>query len=350
MDSTAELPEIQAEEPESIIAMTLDIINIREFFRVIFKKLHIVATKPFVDGLILLLFLIILYKYANILILDLSWPMVIIYVVTIFILLDLSGANIDRIKGILFTEEKNRQFLENIYKYPDDELAIQTKIRKFSPSNITFFLTTIKNDPNKNYGFVFENILLKNELSPNNLDLLFTNEILGFCRDGVVIDLLIKYKDLLSKNNILNLFNYSKNNETLLKFIFATQKQSEFLYKQIIEKEDITIFYEQFQVNKSKEFTDLESQISKDPSRIMGFLFILFWLGAFISIVVMYTLQSSSSIADSSVVVTFIGLMSIPIAFIPTIIIDQIIWNNHKKKREMFIEYVKNDKKISKYY
>ncbi len=69
------------------------------------------------DGLILLLFLKILYKYANILILDLSWPMVIIYVVTIFILLDLSGANIDRIKGILFTEEKNRQFLENIYKF-----------------------------------------------------------------------------------------------------------------------------------------------------------------------------------------------------------------------------------------
>jgi hypothetical protein len=186
--------------------------------------------------------------------------MIILVVLIIFLFLEVLVKNVDKLKSILFNEDKNRTFLDNMHKYSVDEIKGQTRIRDFTSSNVNHYLNKIKKDPSSGYGFVLENILSYSDLSIENFNILFSEEFLklNFLRDEIVIRVLMRYKDTLSQKNVLNLYNHFKNNEKIHKFIFATQIQSEFL---VNENSQFIRYFKSFQSEKSSEFSKLKREL-----------------------------------------------------------------------------------------
>jgi hypothetical protein len=250
-------------DQESIIDRFLDVINIKRLLKIVFDKTPFRISNSFISGFILLIFLSWLY-YA-----DIFSKYIVILVLIIFLVLDLLGKNVGFVRRFLFSEDSNNAFLDNINKYSFDEAGRQTILRKFTPSNINHYLQKIKENPNLKYGFVLENILLYNRLSIENFDILFSEDFLNFnlLRRDFVINLLMNYKDRLSKNDLVNLCNYYKTDEKILRYIFATQIQSEFLVR---INTDLMVYSEKFQINKDSEFYKLKRNLPSFPLDLMN--------------------------------------------------------------------------------
>lgn len=186
--------------------------------------------------------------------------MIVLFVLVFFLCLELLVKNVDKLKSILFNEDNNKTFLDNLHKYSIDEIARQTRIRNFSSSNVNHYLNKIKKEPSSEYGFVLENILSYSNLSIENFNILFSEEFLklNFLRDEIVIRVLMRYKDSLSQKNLLNLYHRFKNNDRIQKFMFATQIQSEFL---VNENSQFKKYYQKFQSEKSLEFSKLKREL-----------------------------------------------------------------------------------------
>jgi hypothetical protein len=179
------------------------------------------------------------------------------------------GKNVDFIRKFLFNEDNNKAFLDNMNKYSFDEIGQQTRLRKFTSSNVNHYLNKIKKDPNSEYGFVLENILSHSDLTIENFNILFSEEFLklNFLRDEIVIRLLMIYKDKLSQKNLLNIYNHFKTNEKIVRYIFATQIQSEFL---INENNQLKNYSERFQSTKSSAFYELRENLPNLSKEILN--------------------------------------------------------------------------------
>ena len=238
--------------PVSIIDRFLDSINIKKLLKIILHKPPFKVTNSFISGFILLIFLIWLYYLS-----DNTSKSIIIGVLIIFLILDFLGKNVDFIRTFLFSEDSNKAFINNISKYSSDEAEKQTRIRRFTSSNINHYLDKVKKNPNSEYGFVLENILIYNSLSIENFDIIFSEEFLklNLLRKNLIIKLLMSYKDKLSKKDLLNLYNYFKIDDKILRYIFATQTQSEFLIKDNLE---LNVYAEKFQINSDSNFKTLK--------------------------------------------------------------------------------------------
>lgn len=241
------IPSSQKDQ-ESIIDWSLDIINIKKLLTIIFSKTPIKVTDSFISGIILLVFLIWIFNFN-----DHFTQMIVIIILSIFLTLEILVKNVDKLKRILFSEDNNNSFLDNLQKYSIDETKRQSRIREFTSGNVNHYLKKILADPNIENGFILENIVSYSDLSIENFNILFSDEFLkqNFLRQEIIIRILMRYKDSLSQLNLLNLYNNFKTNDEIQKYIFATQIQSEFLVK---ENPHLNKYYEKFQVKQTPEF------------------------------------------------------------------------------------------------
>jgi hypothetical protein len=348
MDDSSSLEKKSDKEEDSIINRFLDVINIKEFLEIIFSKIHIKTSDSFISGFILAIFLIWLYHELSILELNLSSWMVVLYVLFIFLFLDFLGKNTDTIKKFLFNEENNRNFLNNINSYDARNVQNEILLRNFSPLNINFYLNKIEEEPQKESGFIFENIIINNDLTVENLNKIFSPRIRIFLRENLVIDLLIKYRNRLSINNIKNLYDYYGSNERILKFIFATQNQSEFLKNENIE---LLPYFEKYRLNKTSEFVKINNELIKNDisnfreftfRSIITLLIFQFMVIFFIGSVVKPQFISSAGYVDPfyNSILMFLFFLSFCISLIAGFSLASYLRKERERIREQFKEIV----------
>lgn len=218
---------LEDDEPNSIIKTVLDQFAITTAIKKIFDKTSLKATKYFNDAIILLIFLLIIFIQSDALKLDFSLPIITITILTILIILEFVGANTSIFKRFFFSEEKSQYFIDNIGSYRTSEIERRLQILTFSPNNINSVLLIIKENKNQIHPFIVEYILRHNTLSTKNLDLLFSPEIIKQnLNKGLIIDLLIKYNDKLSIENIENIYTIFRDDDVVIKSLFATQRDS----------------------------------------------------------------------------------------------------------------------------
>jgi hypothetical protein len=276
LDEQSRVDQNQSYDKESIIENFLDIINIKSLLRIVLNKTGFKFSNSFIRGLIVLIFLIWLYYFA-----DYFWKTVILVVLIFSLILDFSGKNFDFIRKYLFNEDNNKAFLENIGSYPLNEAYRQTILRRFTPSNISFYLNKIRENPEVNlkieYGFVLENFVQYNELSIENLNIFLSENFLNFnvLRDNIIIIILLKYKDKLSQNHLVNLYNHYGSDEKIKKYIIATQNQSEFLIKNYTEMKT----YKEKIYHADSQFSELRRKLPVFPKDRLNLLNSLFFIG-----------------------------------------------------------------------
>ena len=251
-------------DQNSLIESYLDQYGVNLFLNNTFEKFPIKTTKISRQAIILFIFLAVVFNSAKLINLDFSVPMLSLYGLLGIIFLDViprNSSHLGYFKRFIFTEEKNRIFIDNICTYQNNEIPREISLRNFSSSSINYFLEKIKCDPKKYHEYIIESFLRLTRLSPENLDLVFTAEILMHLRESFIINLLIKYRNQLSQNNITIYYNFFKLNDKMIRLLFATQNQSEFLYK--LERDSLQLkqYYENFQLNKTVDFIKFDKKL-----------------------------------------------------------------------------------------
>jgi hypothetical protein len=260
MDDSQSVEEKRFNDPDSIIDRFLDIINVKKLLTVVINKTPLKTTNTFISGLILAIFLTWLYNELHVLQVTLDSWMIVLYILVLFLIVELLGKNVDSIKRLLFNEDNNRAFLKNI-TISRNVYDTQNEIllRKFSPSNIDFYLNIIETNPHAESGFVLEKLIIGTDLTINNLNKLFSPTIIPFIREEIAIELLLNYRNKLSKENLLNLYNYFRSNDLIIKYICATQSQCEFLRNENVE---LATLYKKIREERKDQFASINLEMS----------------------------------------------------------------------------------------
>lgn len=316
------------EDPDSVISIFFDMFNIKKILKTIFNLIRVKTTDSFISGIILIIFLWFLYHFTlnstDIGIFEISfpptWPMIIFWIIIIFVVVDLLASNVGSIKKYLFNEEKNKAFLENLKSYPANKIEDEIILRKLSSSNINYYLDLVKEDPTYENAFILDYITRTDKLTIDNFNRIFTFEILKFFSESSIIRILLYHQNKLSENNLKNLFEYFKCNELIIKMIFATQDQTELLIRSDI---NLKRFYDEFEMNKTENFdlvkTEMERKIHinltrfSTPLLVVSFFVSLFLLFPFFMNV--FHIQNTTTY-NIPFTLVIIGSMIIPFSII----------------------------------
>ncbi|PKL68506.1 MAG: hypothetical protein CVV30_11400 [Methanomicrobiales archaeon HGW-Methanomicrobiales-1] len=216
--------------PISVIKMVFDQFAITHIFKNIINKTSWKATDQLNDAIVLLIFLFVLFYGSQQIKLELSLAVVTLVILLIFVIVEFVGANSPYFSRLFFSEEKAEHFIKNLESYKTPDVERNLTLLTFSPKNINSLLSVIQSNKNKIHPYIIDEILLYNPLSTENLDRVFSKEILrSNLRRDLIIDLLMKYKNQLSPENIENIFTFFENDEQLLKTLIATQIDSDSL-------------------------------------------------------------------------------------------------------------------------
>ena len=117
------------------------------------------------------------------------------------------------------------------------------------------FILSLKN-PIKYSPRIIYLVLDNQVLVPENIDNIFTHEILTCVDEKIITRILLKYGSDLSKDNLINCYNEFKNNDNIIKLLIATNEYSKILidtynsdqrlpeyYITYQKKSDIMIYY-----------------------------------------------------------------------------------------------------------
>lgn len=250
------------EESNSVIKIILDQFAITYAIKKIFDKTSINITRYFNDAAVLFIFLFFVFWQSNVLGCELSIPTITLGLLFFLLIIEFIGANTPYLKKFLFSEEKAKKFIDNISAYRTTELQKNLDVLRFNPNNINYLLEIFQKEKIKIPQFVLEEILLYNTLSIENLNRLFSPNILKlYINKELVKNLLIKYYNKLSPDNIDNIYSVFKQDEELVKVLFATQKDSYYILEHE-QNDKIREFYDRYHKNNEKR-----SKISKFVKR-----------------------------------------------------------------------------------
>jgi hypothetical protein len=298
---------IANEEPNSVIKLIFDQFAITHAFKNIMYKTSWKVTNQLNDAIVLFIFLVILYYESNLLKLDLSLASITLYVLIIFIIIEFIGANNPYFKRLFFSEEKAEHFINNLKSYRTTEVDKDLSLLTFSPKTINSLLTIIETDKNKIHPYIVDDILRYNTLSTENLDRIFSFEILrSNLRRELIIDLLMKYKNQLSQKNIENIYTFFKEDENLVKILIATQIDSQSLFGIESDNSKLKEYFDKYQINE-KNKTEISILIARTKTdeifyRIASL--ILLWPVIWFSIVYcMFSLQIVTAVNLSAVLI-----------------------------------------------
>jgi len=218
------------EAPNSVIKKVFDQFAITHIFKKIIDKTSWKATDQLNDAIVLFIFLFVLFYGSQQIKPEFSLAVVTLIILLIFIIVEFVGANSPYFSRLFFSEEKAEYFIRNLESYKTPEVERNLSLLTFSPKNINSLLSVIQSNKNKVHPYVTDRILLYNPLSSENLDRVFNIDLLrSNLRRDLIIDLLMKYENRLSPENIENIFVVFENDEQLIKTLIATQIDSETL-------------------------------------------------------------------------------------------------------------------------
>jgi hypothetical protein len=236
--------------PNSFIDSLFDQFRIKNVIKELFKFLKITSTPQLIDGLIIFTYFLFVFAFLGVIKWEINIAIFTLLVIGVATLLEIVVANTSFLKRRFSNDEKAKFFLENIDSMTDGQIRYNLKIINFSSENIMIFLNKVEINPDKIPGYVIEEILNNNELTKANKDLLFTPAILKNLKDSFVISLLLQYRNELTKENITNLYSVFNKNDDILKFIFATQVESDVLIRDNSGNKVFVDCYDKYQRKK----------------------------------------------------------------------------------------------------
>jgi hypothetical protein len=252
IDNSRRKADIEENEPNSVIKYLFDQFGITHIFKNIGDKTSWEITWQLNDALILFIFLFFTFFVSKLITWDLlSPPMLILGILLLFLITEFVGANTSFFKGLFFSEEKANYFLRNFTTNKTTDIEKELQNLNFSPKNVQLLLEIIMSDKKKIPSYVVDEILTKNSLSPENINTIFSTIIRSYeLRRDLIIDLLIKYQNQLSSDNLDNLYTKYKNDKQIVKLIFTTQIDSHSLINKESTNEEFIRYYESFQNNR----------------------------------------------------------------------------------------------------
>ncbi|MEI8270680.1 MAG: hypothetical protein WCG45_04875, partial [bacterium] len=173
-------------------------------------------------------------------------------------------------------------FLDNLDSMSNKQIEDDMNYLNFSSSNMNYLLSIVEQDKNKIPPHIVEKILTSQGLTKENLDKIFSPKILNNLREKAIIIILFKKMDKLTPENINAVYDTFRDNDQILKVLFATQYDSKSLLNHEGDVQKLNGYFEKYQINKEQYDILLKLiPINHFEGIKMGFL-LLFWLLFFI--------------------------------------------------------------------
>jgi hypothetical protein len=239
-------------EQNSIIQLFLDQFKFKQSLLTLFSHTSINITPRFIDASVLFLFLTFIFGINGLLKWDLTTPMITLGIIALFAFIELIGTNTTFFKKFFDTDKKTRSFLDNLDSMSSKQIEDDINYLNFSSSNMNYLLSIIEQDRNKIPPHIVEKILISQDLTKENLDKIFTQNVLNNLREKVIITILFKKMDKLTPDNITIVYDTCRENDQIIKVLFATQYDSKSLLKSDNAEQKLTGYFEKFQVKKEQ--------------------------------------------------------------------------------------------------
>ncbi|HEY9246928.1 MAG TPA: hypothetical protein VIO11_08795, partial [Candidatus Methanoperedens sp.] len=152
------------------------------------------------------------------------------------------------------TDMRTNNFLEQVPSMTKREIKDEIQDLFFSSKSMNLFLESLQEKHNE-YPSYFIDLVIDNQVfRKENLNILFSPTVLGYIRPEIIIRICAKHRDTLTSENLQNIYNKYKNNENVVKILFATQVDSYFLIQNSGEKKEednkLNTFFIKYQVKK----------------------------------------------------------------------------------------------------
>ena len=238
-------------ENNSIISLFLDIFNFKRFIELIFRNQNVITTtNKFIDSVLLLLFLLVVFYGTGSL--KFEWSSITYTLLAIFIIviLELIGANTAFFKRFFKGNEKTKHFLKNVNSMSINEVKDDIKLQNFSAECVNYFIRSLE-DKNKYPPNVVDVILDSEFLRKENLDLLFKRNILKNIHPQLINKILIQKQNSLTEENIIDIYStFNDNDVSVIKMLFATQSHSDCLSKLNSNDTELNNYFIKYQLNR----------------------------------------------------------------------------------------------------
>lgn len=247
-EETSNNCDVKSEESESLISRTLDNFLFGPLLSVLPKKY---ISRQFISGFLLSIFLFWLYSSKGLLVIDHSPHMIALYVIIALTTAELIRKNFPILNNWFSNDQKSLIFFKNIDSMTDDQMHRFVRFHIFSSKCINKLVLIVKQDINRIPPDILEYALTTQDLTKENLDLIFSNEIV--IDENIVKTILFHKMNQLTEQNILNIFEKFKEKSEIIKLLFATQQGS----KKLIEggrNKELLPYFENYQ--KQKNYLD----------------------------------------------------------------------------------------------
>lgn len=230
-------PNESVEERPSVISLFFDQLNFKGLFRGIFKKTPIKVTDQFIDAILLFLFLLYIFYSLGVLTMWSSYT-VLLMAIGLLAFLEFIGINTPWLKQFFAMDARTKIFLETVHSMTKREIEEEIRLLNFSSKCMNLYLQSIEKGNNKYPPYLINLVINTQNFRRENLDLLFSPNVLKYIRPEMIIKVLFKNRDFLTQENIQNIYNYYKHNDNIIKILIATQKDSYFLIKKALDNDN----------------------------------------------------------------------------------------------------------------
>lgn len=268
-------------DENSLIAKVFDQFNLKDTIIKLSKKSPFQVTSEFIDATILFIFLSLVFSEAEVLKFEYSIPMVALAVIGFSAIIEGFYVNTSVLKRYIGREANVKRFLEKMPSLSPRECRDEIRNLFFSSKCINYFLCSMLTEKNEYPPYVIESIIRTQILSRENFDLLFSPPILKKILPNVIIEMLPKYRDCLTYEHVLNLYNHFKDDDAILKILIATQSNSYLLKDNFLNNSKLDKYYTDYQVNKKHidwKLKIIPLKIFKPIENVSFALFTLFFL------------------------------------------------------------------------
>jgi hypothetical protein len=179
---------------------------------------------------------------------ELNIATITLLIIGIPILIEIFVANSPSLKKYFSNEEKAKNFLIKINSMTHEQIQENINTINFSSENMGLLLKHIFQNQEKIPVYIIKDIIDYNELTINHINLVFSEENLQIYNDedeDFIINLLLRFRGKLNKENIRNIYTVFKTKEGIIKVLIATQPESAVLIRETNDKR-ITSLYESY--------------------------------------------------------------------------------------------------------
>ena len=237
----------------SVISMVLDIFNFKKCIKLIcVNQKYFKITDNFINLILLETFLVGIFVQTNTL--KFEWDSVTqaLSLILFVSIIELAGAN--EMFAFLDNDTSCRKFIKELSSMPHQKIKLRSYRIDFSEKCLNDFICSVVCHEKCDLDTVY-NVIDSQFLRRSNLDSLFDPKTLNSLHPNIIIRVLFKYQDSLTKTNMLNIYNKYKDskikeNEIIFKVLFATQRYSDVLIQEYPNDKILSDYYTIFQNQK----------------------------------------------------------------------------------------------------